>query len=153
MCRSVFQKTGHGEYCCMEQSTGYEKKLITLKLALESFEKAMSVDLSGLGDIEKDTMKNGQIQKFEISIELFWKTMKKFLHDIHGIETVSPKMTIKQLYMTKYTDEKNYETLLGMINDRNRMSHIYSEEQFSEIYNRLSEYLSLMQRTVTKIKT
>jgi nucleotidyltransferase substrate binding protein (TIGR01987 family) len=120
-------------------------------MAIDSFEKAMSVDLSGLGDIEKDTMQNGQVQKFEISLEQFWKTMKKFLHDIHGIEAVSPKTTIKQLYLTKYTDEHDYETLLGMINDRNRLSHVYNENQFNEIYSRLSEYLSLMKKIVAAI--
>ena len=136
----------------MEQNRGFENKLKTLKQALVSFEKAMSVDLSGLGDIEKDTMKNGQVQKFEISIELFWKTIKKFLYDIHGIDAVSPKITIKQLYMTKYVDEKNYETLLEMINDRNRLSHVYNEKQFNEIYSRLSEYLSIMNKIVAAIE-
>ena len=67
----------------MEHAGGYEKKLISLKQALDSFGKAMNIDASSLGDIEQDTIKNGQAQKFEVCVELFWKTMKKFLYEIH----------------------------------------------------------------------
>lgn len=34
--------------------------------ALDSFEKAMSIDFSSINEIEKDTIKSGQVQKFEI---------------------------------------------------------------------------------------
>lgn len=78
--------------------------------------------------------------------------MKIRVYEIHGVEAVSPKMVIKQLYRTEYVNEKDYETLTEMINDRNRMSHVYNEEQFDTIYCRLSEYLHLMLTTVGKIE-
>ena len=110
----------------------------------------MMIDDTIYGDIEQDTIKSGQVQKFEVCVELFWKTMKKFLYEIHGIEAISPKIVMKQLYRIKYTNEKKYETLIEMINDRNRLSHIYNENQFNEIYCRLTEYLYLMKRIVSK---
>jgi len=99
----------------MEHARGYEKKLISLEQALDSFGKAMAIDASSLGDIEQDTIKSGQVQKFEVCVELFWKMMKKFLYEIHGIESVSPKMAMKQLYRIQYANEKNYETLIEMM--------------------------------------
>ncbi|MFZ5570640.1 MAG: HI0074 family nucleotidyltransferase substrate-binding subunit [Thermodesulfobacteriota bacterium] len=135
----------------MEQRAGFDRKLIQLKQAMESFARAMSINVNGFEEIEQDILKNGQIQKFEISIELFWKTMKSFLYEFHGIETVSPKTAIKQLYLAKYTDEKNYETLMEMINDRNRMSHLYNKEEFNQIYQRLDEYLDVMTNTLAAV--
>ena len=95
-----------------------------------------------------NTIKSGQVQKFEVCSELFWKTAKHFLWEIHGLESFSPKMAIKGLYRTQYIDEQGYEKLLAMINDRNRLSHIYSEEQFNEIYMNLPDYLHLMKSVV-----
>jgi len=136
----------------MEQTKGYEKKLLSLGQALDSFEKSMAIDTARLGNIEQDTIKSGQIQKFEVCVELFWKTIKMFLYEIHGVESISPKMAMKQLYRTQYVNEKNYEILIEMINDRNRLSHVYNEEQFNEIYSRISEYLQLLRFVVDIIK-
>jgi len=136
----------------MEQTKGYEKKLISLEKALSTFEKSMMIDDSKFGDIEQDTIKSGQAQKFEVCVELFWKMVKKFLYEIHGVEAISPKMVMKQLYRTKYINEKNYEILIEMVNDRNRLSHVYNEDQFNEIYCRLTEYLHLMKGIVAKIE-
>lgn len=135
----------------MEQAKGYEKKLIQLKQALNTFEKSINIDISTFSDIEQDTIRSGQVQKFEVSVELFWKTGKKFLYEVHGVEAISPKMVIKEFFLTKYTNEKHFEALIEMINDRNRLSHVYNEEQFNEIYSRLTEYLVLMNGIVKKI--
>ncbi len=40
-----------------------------------------------------------------------------------------------------------------MINDRNRLSHIYNQKQFNEIYGRLSEYLKLMNHVIQSIES
>ena len=135
----------------MEQAKGYEKKLIQLKQALNTFEKSINIDISTFSDIEQDTIRSGQVQKFEVSVELFWKTGKKFLYEVHGVEAISPKMVIKEFFLTKYTNEKHFEALIEMINDRNRLSHVYNEEQFNEIYFRLTEYFVLMNGIVKKI--
>jgi len=136
----------------MEQANGYEKKLNSLEQALESFRKAMTIDASKFSTIEADTIKSGQVQKFEICVELFWKTAKKYLYDIHGVESISPKIAIKQLYRTQYTDARNYEILIEMVNDRNRLSHVYNEDQFKEIYCRLPDYLKSMQDVAEKFR-
>lgn len=132
----------------MEQTSGYENKLKLLVKALDGFEKSMTLEKERFGEIEQDTIRSGQIQKFEVSVELYWKTIKKFLFEIHGIETVSPKTVIKQMYLTKYINEKVYESLIEMINDRNRLSHVYNEELFELIHAKLAEYLQLMKKNI-----
>lgn len=135
----------------MEQTSGYENKLVRLKKALDGFEKSLALDKSSFNEIENDTIRSGQVQKFEVSVELFWKTFKQFLFEIHGVEAVSPKTVIKQMYLIKYVNEKEYESLMEMINDRNRMSHIYNEELFELIHSRLGRYLQLMRKALEEI--
>ena len=136
----------------MESANGYEKKLDALEQALTSLKKSMAIDASRFGAIEADTIQSGQVQKFEICVELFWKTTKKYLYDIHGIEAISPKMAMKQLYQTQYVHAENYETLIEMVNDRNRLSHVYDEDQFKQIYCRLPEYMKLMDHIAEKFR-
>lgn len=97
-----------------------------------------------------DTIKSGQIQKFEVTVELFWKTMKLFLFDIHGIEAISPKMTMKELFLAEYVNKEEYELLFEMVNDRNRIAHIYNEQQFNLIHTKINQYLKIMQSVVQK---
>jgi nucleotidyltransferase substrate binding protein (TIGR01987 family) len=132
----------------MEHTGGYDDRLNFLKKALHAFESALRINDSDFQDIEQDTIKSGKIQKFEVCAELFWKTIKKYLYEIHGIEAISPKMVMKQLYQTKYVDEETYELLIEMINDRNRLSHIYNEALFDEIYTRIGNYSTLMKSIV-----
>ena len=136
----------------MEQTKGYEKKLSSLEHSLTGFQQSLEINASAFGVVEKDTIRNGQVQKFEVCVELFWKTAKKFLYEVHGLEALSPKAVMKTLYRINYADEKNYEALMEMINDRNRLSHIYNEARFNEIYNRLAEYLQLMIHLTRTIK-
>ncbi len=127
-------------------------KIKTLEKALLTLEESLQIDVYKFNQIELDTLKNGQIQKFEYCIELCWKTIKTFLNEFHGIDPVSPKATMKALYKTRYINDEIYEALIYMINDRNRLSHIYEEKYFNEIYSKLPHYLSTMKIVLSEIK-
>ncbi len=135
----------------MEQPDILELKLRSLDQALQGFDLALRINDAEFAGIEQETIQCGKIQKFEVCVELFWKAMKKYLHGIHGIDAVSPKMVIKQLYQTRYIDEHTYELLIAMINDRNRLSHVYDEVGFQEIYQRLNMYLNAMRLVMLKV--
>ena len=136
----------------MEQAGGYEYRLDALKKALTDFEQSLKLDLAEFDVVARDVIKNGQIQKFEICVELFWKTLQKFLIDIHGIDTASPKKTVKEFFRVGYSQETTYERFIDMINDRNRLSHIYNETQFNEIYEQITDYLRHMKSAVREIE-
>ncbi|HCY74602.1 MAG TPA: nucleotidyltransferase [Ignavibacteriales bacterium] len=136
----------------MERSKVFLERLSDFSKSLASLDEALNLDLSKFNEIELDLVKNGQIQKFEYSIELYWKIIKTFLIEQHGIETVSPKSAIKEFFGVNLIDEEEYELLIQMIDDRNRLSHIYNELFFNEIYSRLVKYLSLMQKVIKKIQ-
>ena len=135
----------------MERSKVFLERLSDFSKSLASLDEALKLDLSKFNEIELDLVKNGQIQKFEYSIELCWKIIKTFLNEHHGIETVSPKSAIKEFFGVNLVDEEEYELLIQMIDDRNRLSHIYNELFFQEIYARLVSYLNLMEKVIKKI--
>lgn len=136
----------------MERSKVLLGRLSDFSKSLTSLAEVLKLDLSKYNEIELDLVKNGQIQKLEYSIELCWKTIKTFLSEQHGIETVSPKSAIKELFGVNLIDEAEYELLIQMIDDRNRLSHIYNELVFQEIYARLVSYLNIMKKVLIKIK-
>ena len=89
--------------------------------------------------------------ELKLKIELCWKTVKSFLNEFHGLDPVSPKATMKAFYRTRYIDAENYEMLIYMINDRNRLSHIYEEKYFDQIYSKLPLYLSVLKSVLSEI--
>lgn len=80
-----------------------EIKLEEFKKAINGFSYLVSVDLKSLENIlDKrliDGIENGMIQKFEYSIEMCWKLIKKFLKLKDGIDAKTPKQSIKEFYL------------------------------------------------------
>lgn len=128
----------------MATTSKFPTKLATLQKALASFSQALDLKFNHLSELETDLIEGGQVQKFEYTLELFWKTCKTFLYDMHGVEALSPKNVMKELYNTKYVTVEEYQTCLAMINDRNRLSHIYNEISFHEIHSQLPIYSKLL---------
>jgi nucleotidyltransferase substrate binding protein (TIGR01987 family) len=128
----------------MEPDKRFQIKLDILKKALDSFKKLMDSNLSLFDEVISDGLKNGQIQKFEYCNELLWKTIKKYLLIYHGIDAKTPKLSIKEFFLAGYINEIIYEELDTMINERNRLSHVYLEEDFKLIHKNLHRYLDTM---------
>jgi nucleotidyltransferase substrate binding protein (TIGR01987 family) len=136
----------------MESDNTLKTRTTDFVSVLQTFEQALQLDLTKYKDIELDILKSGQIQKFEYSAELCWKTIKIFLDVEHGLNTVSPKSAIKEFFRIELITEQEYELLNQMLDDRNRLSHIYNALFVNEIYVKLNDYLTLMKRVLSKIK-
>ncbi len=137
----------------MEQRERFQLRLNTLSKAISGYETALNIDISDFNSEVADAIKNGRIQKFEFSVELIWKTIKEYLSAVHGIEAKSPKQSIKEFYLIDVITEDEYELLLEMLDDRNKLSHIYKEEFFNEINSKLPGYLSIMKKVESILKT
>lgn len=134
----------------MEQTSAFKNKILNFEKALDSFGKLLDYDLSLFDEIVKDGLKNGRIQKFEYCSEICWKLIKKFLLLKDGIDANSPKEVIKEFYNASYIPESEFELLVNMIDDRNRLGHLYKEEYFNEISQNLPKYYDSM-KTVFEI--
>jgi len=127
-----------------------ELKLKEFKNSADGFSYLVSLDVKSLENIfDKrliDGIESGMIQKFKYSIELCWKLIKKFLKQEDGIDTKTPKQSIKEFYLAGYIDEDNYLKLIDMIDDRNSMSHIYNEDEFRKIIKKFPGYAKVLEK-------
>lgn len=90
------------------------------------------------------------IQRFEFSIELFWKVFKILL-EAEGKEILSPRQAIAQAFQMKWF---NNETLwLNMLRDRNLTSHTYKKVKADNIYQNIKLYYPEMQKIYNDLLT
>lgn len=87
--------------------------------------------------MENSLIVNGTIQRFEFTIELYWKMLKRLLAR-EGIDARTPRQTLKKAW-------------LQMLKDRNATSHIYSETMACKIVTNISQYFPEMKSTFEKL--
>ena len=82
-------------------------------------------------DPANDLERDGVIQRFEYTIELFWKVSKKVLEE-NGISAIAPKDVIRELASIGWID--NPRELLEFLKMRNETSHSYKEEVAKKVF-------------------
>jgi len=136
----------------MEPIEIFRYKFNTYKQAIEGFVRSLQIETSNFDEVVRDSIKNGQIQKFEYCAELTWKIARRFLYLFAGLDANSPKEAVKKLFLSRHIEQKDYETLMEMIDDRNMLSHIYRVEYFDKIHAKLISYSKLMERVIAIIE-
>lgn len=116
-----------------------------LKNRLMTAQKALGTLKELLTD-EKPSIivRDAAIQRFEYSFEALWKSGSRFLRSYEGIETGSPKGTIRGFFQTGYFTDDQTQCGLEMVDDRNLTSHTYNEALSQQIFQKLPEYAALM---------
>lgn len=123
-----------------------------LAAAIDSFEKSLQIDFKKYNEFETDIIKNGQIQKFEYTIELFWKTLKKYFEVKREKIILYPKDVIKAFFAEDAIDEETYLGLMSAIDSRNLLSHLYKAEMVDLIYPQLKDYAKAVRHACTAIE-
>jgi len=84
---------------------------------------------------------DGVIQRFEFTFELAWKLLKALLWR-EGTECRSPRSCIKEAYEQGMIGDG--EGWIIMLEDRNRTSHLYDEDDARTVYRTIGDrYVSL----------
>lgn len=130
----------------METKVG--RKLSDLEAALSNFRDSLTLEPALFPQLVADTVKSGQIQKFEFTIELLWKTVQAFLYEVDGVDVVTPKSVAKEFVEAGYCDDETYELFIRSINDRNQLSHIYRQEMAETIREYLPQYIHMAELIV-----
>ena len=120
----------------------YKDLLINYNNALNSYNHSLQILTIQFDEILIDTIKNGQIQKFETLTELAWKCCKLYIEINFGEIVVSPKTVYKQLFLERVITEYLYLKLIQTVEDRNMLSHIYKEKMFVNVYQNLNLHLA-----------
>lgn len=124
----------------------FTQAITSLKVSLDKFTNLQP------HDFYYDEVRDSIIQRFEYSIDAFWKLLKEYLDVKHGVESLgSPKLVIKTCFDINLISLKEYEVLTKMINDRNMTSHAYNELLAREIANTIPIYYDVMQLIATRI--
>ena len=98
----------------------------------------------------KMIQRDASIQRFEFTIETFWKFLKRLLEFSGETEVLFPKQIMKKAYSYHLLNDENM--WLDMLKDRNMTSHIYDEDQINEIFKRIKKYYPEMQKTYDLLK-
>ena len=118
----------------------YKRAFTLLREAIEYHQERELTDLE----------KEGTIQRFEYTWELAWKTLKDYLED-QGVvlEKITPKAVIVASVEAKIIS--NQEIWMQALDDRNKMSHVYSTVVFEKVISNIAAgYLSLFDQLYEK---
>jgi nucleotidyltransferase substrate binding protein (TIGR01987 family) len=91
------------------------------------------------GGVDKLSLleKEGVVQRFEVALELAWKTLKDYLeHQGVEISPVTPRSVIKAAFSAKIIHDG--QVWIDMIDHRNLLSHTYDRKVFEEAVDTLN---------------
>lgn len=128
----------------------YEKLLDGLSRLSEAVEDAEKIQDREAEERAWRSLRDSMIKRFEFSIELFWKYVKKYLESV-GFLTKTPKEAIRQACQADLIEVDDAETFLNMLDDRNRTSHLYQEDLADRIGSRIPMYFRLMEKYSKKL--
>ena len=99
--------------------------LTNLEAAIGKLEDALEIPK------DRELVVEGTIQRFEYTIELMWKTLKRAL-DYEGIHPKSPRETLREAFQIGWLDDN--DVWMDMLDQRNTTSHVYLHEELAEDY-------------------
>ena len=99
---------------------------------------------------ENDYVLDATIQRFEFTIELFWKTLQYLLIKEGLVKTKTPRETLSAAYAAHWIDDENI--WLDMIDARNLTSHAYHQETALEIYHDVKKFYPRLKNTYEILK-
>lgn len=118
--------------------------------SLENLERALTRLEEALAEKTVNSLYiDGTIRRFEFTIELYWKTLKRLLEE-EGVETKTPREALKQAYAVGWLQDER--AWLQMLRDRNETSHVYDEKKAKQIYENIKMHFPEMKRTLEYLK-
>ena len=127
------------------------------KIQLDSLRKAIAALETGF--IEQAayphllTIRDGVIQRFEIAMDLSWKTAMRVLREVYGVQS-SDVLTKKDIFRqaAKYQLLDDPEAWFGHYEARNDTSHIYESEIAAQTFARARLFLADAQSLLQRLK-
>jgi len=132
----------------MENNIRWQQRFDNFEKAFALLKGAFEKDAAAMSDLEKE----GVIQRFEYTFELAWKTLKDYLI-FNGVsfDQITPKSVIKQAFAAKIIADG--QLWIDMLEQRNLMSHTYSNESFESIFDNIAKpYLNALEQLYKWLK-
>lgn len=118
----------------------YQDALLRLKEAIIEFTQENT----------SDVVRDGLIQRFELTYELAWKTTRDYLIVQGIVDKNSPKSVLREAFAQRLIEDEL--VWLEMIDDRSKTTHLYSQEEAERIANMIvSQYASELELLLQKL--
>ena len=98
--------------------------------AITALNTSLEINLELYDSNVIDTLKNGQIQKFEYNMELLWKTLKAYFFEGRGVSLKYSKEIVKYYFEEQIIDENTFLVLIEALDSRNALSHVYKKKKY-----------------------
>lgn len=107
-----------------------KKRHISLTNALATAQEAIALYREYVNNEKlSNSFRDSLIQRFEYSIDTFWKYLRHYLQDIKRLSVEpSPRDTFDAAKKISVLSTHEYAVLTEAIKERNKTSHIYHEE-------------------------
>jgi nucleotidyltransferase substrate binding protein (TIGR01987 family) len=128
------------------------KKFKDFESSLQRLEESYKKTAENINSDVYKFFRDSAIQRFEFTVEIFWKLLKNVLKENEGIACNSPKSCIREFFASGYINEYNAKLFMEMIDDRNMTSHTYHEEVAEIIFSKLKNYIDGMNCVYEKIQ-
>lgn len=91
------------------------------------------------------------IQRFEFSVELFWKTLRRLLvAEGEGVDAATSRETLKHAYRVGWIDDE--AGWLAMLQDSELTSHVSNDEMARQIFRRAAGHYHAMRTVFEDLK-
>jgi len=134
-----------------------ETKTKNFSQALKRFHEAIIYYQYGLegkvnliGPIDTEdlmlSLRDSMIQRFEFTIELFWKFLKCYLEEKENLipNPSTPRSVIRTAAKSAILSEDETELILKMFESRNLTSHVYQDRVAQDLAEKLPAFYALM---------
>lgn len=107
-----------------EKTAQLQRAVSRLKEAIAEYEQTHS-----------QAVRDGAIQRFEITAELAWKATQDYLEEQGYLDVHSPKAVMRKAYLEGLiTDEQGW---LSLLDARNKTSHLYDDILADQVYQQI----------------
>ena len=109
----------------MEQDIRWKQRFENFDRAVNLLHEPIQQGVETLNDLEKE----GVIQRFEMAVELAWKTLKDYLENAGiAMQPVTPRSVVKEAFAARIIEDG--QVWIDMLDHRNLLAHTYDVETF-----------------------
>ncbi len=121
--------------------------LSTLREVLDKYESGKVPDEYIL------EVRDSIIQRFEYSIDTFWKFLKLYLQEYLKVtlESTTPRAIIREAINASLISEQDAPILMDCITSRNETSHTYNEFLAQQVVDSVPDYYQVMHKIIKNI--
>jgi nucleotidyltransferase substrate binding protein (TIGR01987 family) len=132
-------------------------ELDQLRRSLEALSALLAVSenqtrMEELSEVERDGLRSGAIQKFEITYELAWKLIARWLNNniTAGIATGVPRKELFRL-AAQHGLLADIDAWMQHHEARNATAHLYDEEKAAFVYHRVTHFAHDARRLLAEL--